>query len=99
MGTLDTQGMVTAFKVNRPLSNNEQQHRLSVGKPCSSNPHYELALIKFNSTYVECVDKWFSMRGFLAMGGGLFSVLFFIAATMSMFVLFSDRFWPAMIPL
>jgi hypothetical protein len=99
MGTLDTQGLVTAFKVNRPLSQNEQRHRLRVGKPCSTTPHYELSLIKLNSTYVECVDKWFSMRGFLAMGGGLFSALFFIAATMSLFVLVSDHFWPAFIPL
>ena len=69
MGTLDPQGMVTALKVNRPLSKKEQQHRLKVSKPCSTNPHYELSLIKLNSTYVECVDKWFSMRGWVAMGG------------------------------
>lgn len=70
MGTLDPQGMVTALKVNRPLSQNEQQHRLRIGKPCSTKPHYELSLIKLNSTYVECVDKWYSMRGWVAMGGG-----------------------------
>jgi len=99
MGTLDSQGMVTALKVNRALGTKEQEHRLRVGKPCSTKPHYELSLIRLNSTYVECVDKWFSMRGFLAMGGGLFSVLFLIGATMSLFVLITEHFWPAFIPL
>ena len=75
MGTLDPQGMVTNLKVNRPLSKNEQQHRLSIKESCSTKPHYELSLIKLNSTYVESVDKWFSMRGWVAMGGGLGSVL------------------------
>ena len=75
MGTLDPQGMVTTLKVNRPLSKNEQQHRLRIKESCSNKPHYELSLIKLNSTYVECVDKWFSMRGWLAMGGGLGSIL------------------------
>jgi hypothetical protein len=75
MGTLDPQGMVTTLKVNRPLSKNEQQHRLRIKESCSNKPHYELSLIKLNSTYVECVDKWFSMRGWVAMGGGLGSIL------------------------
>ena len=75
MGTLDPQGMVAPLKVNRPLSRNEQQHRLSVKKSCSNKPHYELSLIKLNSTYVECVDKWFSMRGWVAMGSFLFICL------------------------
>ena len=66
---------LTNLKVNRPLSKNEQQHRLSIKESCSTKPHYELSLIKLNSTYVESVDKWFSMRGWVAMGGGLGSVL------------------------
>lgn len=75
MGTLDPQGMVTALKVNRPLSRNEQHHRLNVKQSCSDKPHYELSLIKLNSTYLECVDKWYSMRGWVAMGGGAISLL------------------------
>lgn len=76
MTTLDAQGMVTRFKVNRPLSKNEQQHRLHTRKPASDKPHYQLSLIKINSTFVECVDKWYSMRGFLAMGGCAISLMF-----------------------
>lgn len=71
MGTLDPHGMVTSFKVNRPLSKSEQQHRFNVRTSVSAKPHYELSLSQLNSTFVECVDKWFSMRGFVAMGGAL----------------------------
>lgn len=76
MPTLDPHGMVGAYKVNRPLNDSEKQHRFDVSKPCSQKPHYELSLIKLNSTFVECVDKWYSMRGFVAMGGALISLLF-----------------------
>ena len=69
MSTLDPRGMVGAYKVNRPLNDSEKRHRFDVSKPCSQKPHYELSLIKLNSTFVECVDKWYSMRGFVAMGG------------------------------
>ena len=69
MSTLDPHGMVGAYKVNRPLNDSEKQHRFDLSKPCSQKPHYELSLIKLNSTFVECVDKWYSMRGFVAMGG------------------------------
>ena len=72
MSTFDTNGMVTGYKVNRPLNQYEQQHRFNIRQPSSTQPHYDLSLIKLNSTFVECVDKWFAMRGFLAMWGALF---------------------------
>ena len=75
MSTLDTQGMVTGYKVNRLLNQHEQQHRFNIRQSASNRPHYELSLTKLNSTYVECVDKWYSMRGVTAMVGGLFGGL------------------------
>jgi hypothetical protein len=69
MSTYDAHGMVAPYKVNRPLNEHEQKHRFSIKKPASQHPHYELSLIRFNSTYVECVDKWYGMRGWVAMGG------------------------------
>jgi hypothetical protein len=76
MSTLDTQGMVTGYKVNRPLNDHETQHRFNVRQLASNQPHYELSLIRLNSTFVECVDKWYAMRGFVAMGATLLSSLF-----------------------
>lgn len=69
MTTLDAQGMVTPYKVNRPLSLEEEQLRLKIKGQPGRKPHYELSLIRLNSTYVECVDKWFAMRGATAMVG------------------------------
>jgi hypothetical protein len=76
MSTLDVQGMVGGYKVNRPLNDQEKQHRFNVRQPTSNQPHYELSLIKLNSTFVECVDKWYAMRGFVAMWGTAFASLF-----------------------
>ena len=75
MSTLDTQGMVAGYKVNRPLNPHEQQHRFNIRQPASTQPHYELSLIKLNSTFVECVDKWYAIRGWVAMGGAAISTL------------------------
>jgi hypothetical protein len=76
MSTLSAYGMgPRGFLVNRPLNDYEQEHRFSVKKPASDRVHYELALIKLNSTFVECVDKWYSMRGFVAMAGAGFGAV------------------------
>jgi hypothetical protein len=71
MSTLDTQGMVTGFKVNRHLNEEEKRFRFNIKVPSSSRPHYDLSLIKLNSTFVECVDNWYAMRGWVAMGSFL----------------------------
>jgi hypothetical protein len=79
MSTLDPHGMVTPYKINRPLSGEEEEHLLKVTAKASNRPHYELSLIRFNSTFVESVDKWFAMRGFVALGAGV-GLLFLLAA-------------------
>lgn len=71
MSTLDTQGMVAGYKVNRELNEHEKQHRFNIKMSASTRPHYDLSLIKLNSTFVECVDKWYAMRGWVAMGSFL----------------------------
>lgn len=70
MSTLSPYGMF-GFKVRRPLSNQELIHHFSIHEPASERPHYDLSLPLLNSTFVECVDKWYAMRGTIA----LFSVI------------------------
>jgi hypothetical protein len=82
MATLDTHGMVTKYKVDRPLNQHEVEYRFRVRQPVSQKPHYELSLIKLNSTFVESVDKWFAMRGWVAMGGAALAVLFTYATVL-----------------
>ncbi|MCE1239545.1 MAG: hypothetical protein LWW83_06470 [Azonexaceae bacterium] len=76
MSTFSAYGMgPQGFLVNRPLNEYEREHRFDIKKPASDKVHYDLSLIKLNSTFVECVDKWYSMRGFVAMAGGVFSAV------------------------
>jgi hypothetical protein len=89
MSTYDTHGMVTAYKVNRPLNEHEQKHRFSIKKPASHQPHYELSLIRFNSTYAECVDKWYGMRGWVAMGGAITGFIMAVATAFCIYATFS----------
>lgn len=91
MSTLDPHGMTSAYKVNRPLDDNEKVRRFDVSKPCSQKPHYELSLIKLNSTFVECVDKWYSMRGFVAFGGAAIAALMAAAVPLGLHLLFADE--------
>lgn len=74
MSTFSAYGMGPGgFKVDRPLEDYERKHRFDAKRPASEQVHYDLSLIKLNSTFVECVDKWYSMRGFVAMAGCGFS--------------------------
>jgi hypothetical protein len=65
------------FEVNRPLNEYELANHLNIKTPVSQQVHYDLSLIKLNSTFVECVDKWYSMRGFPAMTMGIVSCIGF----------------------
>lgn len=102
MTTLSPYGMF-GFKVNRPLDQTEKRHHFDTRSPVSSSPRYELALIKLNSTFVESVDKWYSMRGWVAMGMTMFGgfALFAMAALFYVEWQFGDdgSFWLVALPL
>jgi hypothetical protein len=93
MSTLSAYGMGPGgFRVNRPLNEYEQVHHFNLKKPASQQVHYELSLIHFNSTFVECVDKWYAMRGFVAMAGAAFSSLLIIILIVAIHGFFSSGF-------
>jgi hypothetical protein len=76
MSTFSAYGMgPKGFLVNRPLNDYEQANHFDLKRISSNRVHYDLSLVKFNSTYVECVDKWYSMRGFVAMVGAVISAI------------------------
>jgi len=74
MSTLSPYGMF-GFKVKRPLSNQELIHHFSIHEPASEHPHYDLSLTLLNSTFAECVDKWYAMRGLVLMIASIFGLL------------------------
>ena len=73
---MDYIGLTNKFPVNRVLYNEERRYHLAQDRPSRSEPHYQLSVIRMNSTYLECVDKYFAGKGFLtvmtlALGIGL----------------------------
>ena len=76
MTTLNVYGMgPQGFLVNRKLKPYEQDNLLDVKRPASGTVWDDRALYRFNSTFVESVDKWYPVRGFIAMGSFLFMAL------------------------
>jgi hypothetical protein len=57
---------VYPYLLNRPMTPFEKIWEISqkVQSPCP--PWYQLAVIKMNSTYLECSDKWFREKGSIA---------------------------------
>jgi hypothetical protein len=95
MSTFSGYGMgPKGFLVNRPLNEYEREHRFNIKQPASQTVHYDLSLIKLNSTFVECVDKWYSMRGFMAMAMTAFglAMLFAMGAALFLATKFNDIF-------
>ena len=62
------EGWLTRYKINRPLSEPELEGRLDVRMPIHLPP-MDSGLIKINSVFVECIERWFFQRGWGAMWG------------------------------
>lgn len=73
---MDNAGLIGKFKVNRPLTEQEKQNHLKQKERLTVEPHYQLSVIKLNSTYLESVDKWYGDKG-LITAIGLISILLF----------------------
>ena len=61
-------GWLTRYKINRPLSKSELEGRLDVKVPINLPP-MDSGLIKINSVFVECIERYFFQRGWGAMWG------------------------------
>ena len=76
---MDYYGLVNKFKLNRPLNVFEACHRLHPSKSVFDKPWGARSVIKMNSTYLECVDKFFEDKGVMSTVG-LYSMGAFIIA-------------------
>jgi hypothetical protein len=98
MSTFSGYGMgPKGFLVNRPLNDYERENHFNIKQPASQQVHYDLSLIKLNSTFVECVDKWYSMRGFTAMAMGIFSLIGLYLVAVSTVDLVFHGYWESSI--
>jgi hypothetical protein len=69
--------LIRNYKVNRPLTEWEVARHLPQDKYSGASPWTQSSVIRMNSTYLECVDRFFEWRG-MAAAGGLFVVGFSI---------------------
>jgi len=56
-------GPIVKNPVNRPLTSLEKELRIPLKERSPSPPWYQLSVIRMNSTYLECVDATFGMKG------------------------------------
>ncbi|GJH25388.1 DUF6708 domain-containing protein [Caballeronia novacaledonica] len=68
-----------SYPVNRKLTTEDKNNQLFQNERLDITPFYNASTIKFNSTFMELVDRWFIYRGYVT-----FCSLFFIALTVSM---------------
>ncbi|MCE8021765.1 hypothetical protein HOP51_16835 [Halomonas sp. MCCC 1A11036] len=83
-------GRFTAYKVNRPLTEEERKEKLNPKQLASDAPLDWLSVIKLNSTYLELVDRWYAGKGFSTWMGGMF-VIPFTGAVAAFFLLMIEK--------
>lgn len=73
-------GFIQPYKANRPLSDEERERQLHQKRRLDVDEGDDLTVIRFNSTYIEVVDKWFTWRGAMVMAAalGFAIVIFFV---------------------
>lgn len=63
---MEFSGLIKKYRAARPLTEQERAHHLKQKQRLNVEPHYQLSVIKLNSTYLETVDKWFGWKGVLS---------------------------------
>ncbi|AOI88100.1 hypothetical protein NUV26_02940 [Burkholderia pseudomultivorans] len=66
------------YRVNRKLTNEERLNRLDQKVRQDIDPFYNISVIKLNSVYLECVDRWFIYRG----SATALILIFFVSAVL-----------------
>jgi hypothetical protein len=62
-------------RCKRPLTAFERRNHILQDCPSPSPPWYQMAVIRMNSTYLECVDRMFDERGFVLMVAIIFGTM------------------------
>jgi hypothetical protein len=62
---------IMANRCNRQRTELEKAVHFPQDKPAMNQPWFQMAVIRMNSTYLECVDRMFEERGSVAAFGGL----------------------------
>ena len=63
---MEFSGLIAKFPIHRPLSEKERVFNLKQQERLNVEPHYQLSVIKMNSTFLETVDKWYAWKGLVS---------------------------------
>lgn len=77
---MDYYGQLPKYPINRPLTEAERADQLQQKKRVEIDPHYNLSVIRINSTYLEIVDKYYAWKG----GALLISVVVILIASIAL---------------
>jgi hypothetical protein len=73
---MEYSGLIAKYRTSRPLTEQERAHRLMQNHRLNVEPHYQLSVIRMNSTYLESVDKWFAWKGIISLFAIVVLVMF-----------------------
>jgi len=62
---MDFTNRIRVYSRKRQLTEQERRHHLRQKKRLALEPHYQLSVIKMNSTFLDSVDKWFGWKGLM----------------------------------
>ena len=74
---MDFLGLIGSYQKQRPLTELERSQRLDQKRRLNVQPHYQLSVIRMNSSYLESVDKWYAWKGLLTAVGSAIACIFF----------------------
>ena len=73
---MDFLGLIGSYPKQRLLTDLERDHWLDQKRRLNVEPHYQLSVIRSNSSYLESVDKWFAWKGLLTAVGSIIACIF-----------------------
>ena len=76
---MDYYGQLPKYPINRPLTEDERADQLKQKKRVEVDPHYNLSVIRINSTYLEIVDKFYAWKGLMFSLSTVFLIMVGIA--------------------
>lgn len=78
------------YPVDRPLTDEERRRHYVQKKPPSSKEANDfLSVIKFNGSYIDLVDRWYSVKGFNVWFGGAIAAVGLFGVAMMIYLVFN----------
>lgn len=73
---MDFLGLIGSYPKQGLLTDLERSHWLDQKRRLNVEPHYQLSVIRMNSSYLESVGKWYAWKGVLTGVGSIIACIF-----------------------